>query len=104
MKVDLHILSLPMRHTFTIAHGSTDAVDTFIVELSDGEHSGYGESQAIDYYGVDGLSRQAAAAEPRGSVDRRQRHARRAFAHPQPRRQKIQDNSFSILKHIHTHR
>lgn len=52
MKIATHVLSLPMRHTFTIAHGSADAVDTFVVELSDGEHRGYGESQAVDYYRI----------------------------------------------------
>ena len=53
MKLTTHVISLPMRHTFTIAHGSSDAVDTFVVELEDGGHHGYGESQGMEYYGVD---------------------------------------------------
>ena len=36
-----------MRHTFTIAHGSRDDIDAFIVELQDGEYSGYGEATPI---------------------------------------------------------
>lgn len=41
-----------MRHTFTIAHGSRDDIDAFIVELQDGEYSGFGEATPIPYYGV----------------------------------------------------
>lgn len=52
MKLKFHILKLQMRHTFTIAHGSRDDIDAFIVELQDGEHSGYGEATPIPYYGV----------------------------------------------------
>ena len=32
MKLKFHILTLQMRHTFTIAHGSRDDIDAFIVE------------------------------------------------------------------------
>ena len=52
MQLTTHLISLPLRHTFTIAHGSEDEVETFILELADGDHRGYGESQAIEYYGI----------------------------------------------------
>jgi L-alanine-DL-glutamate epimerase-like enolase superfamily enzyme len=52
MKIKFHILTLQMRHTFTIAHGSRDDIDAFIVELQDGEHHGFGEATPIPYYGV----------------------------------------------------
>ncbi|MCU0326659.1 MAG: dipeptide epimerase [Spirosomaceae bacterium] len=52
MKIKFHILTLEMRHTFTIAHGSRDDIDAFIVELQDGEHRGFGEATPIPYYGV----------------------------------------------------
>jgi len=52
MKLKFHILTLQMRHTFTIAHGSRNDIDAFIVELQDGDLSGYGEATPIPYYGV----------------------------------------------------
>lgn len=52
MKMKLHLVDLPLRHTFTIAHGSKDIQNNVIVELCDGQHSGYGEAATIDYYGV----------------------------------------------------
>ncbi len=41
-----------MRHTFTIAHGSRDDIDAFIVELHANGVSGFGEATPIPYYGV----------------------------------------------------
>jgi L-Ala-D/L-Glu epimerase len=52
MKLKFHIISLQMRHTFTIAHGSRDEIDGFIVELQEGRYHGFGESTPIPYYGV----------------------------------------------------
>jgi L-Ala-D/L-Glu epimerase len=52
MQLKIHILQLQMRHTFTIAHGSRDDADAFIVELVDGAFSGFGEATPIPYYGV----------------------------------------------------
>ena len=52
MKLKCHILELQMRHTFTIAHGSRDEIDAFIVELQDGDFRGFGEATPIPYYGV----------------------------------------------------
>ncbi len=52
MKLIFHPFDLELKHTFTISHGSRDIQKTLIVELSDGEHSGYGEATANPYYGV----------------------------------------------------
>ncbi len=51
MKLFLHPCQLELQHTFTIAHGSRKFQPGLIVELRDGEHSGYGEASAIFYYG-----------------------------------------------------
>lgn len=69
MKLLTHIIPLQMRHTFTISHGSQDAIDTFVVELVDGPLHGYGESQAIDYYGVDAQSMRAQVESHREQIE-----------------------------------
>jgi len=43
---------MPLRHTFTIAHGSTSVQESFILELSHDGKSGFGEATANPYYGV----------------------------------------------------
>jgi L-Ala-D/L-Glu epimerase len=43
MRLTLHDIHLPMRHAFTIAHGTTVVQHNLLVELSDGAHTGYGE-------------------------------------------------------------
>lgn len=53
MKLRTHVIGLPLRHRFTIAHGSFTERENFFVELDDGEHRGFGESSAVSYYGVD---------------------------------------------------
>ena len=52
MKLKLHIIKLYTEFTFTIAHGSRDDFDAFIVELQDGRYTGYGEATPIPYYGI----------------------------------------------------
>ncbi len=52
MEMKLHPEQLPLRHTFTIAHGSRSVQPSLIVELIDGPHQGYGEGCPLDYYGV----------------------------------------------------
>ncbi|WP_416865541.1 MAG: dipeptide epimerase [Imperialibacter sp.] len=52
MKVTYHPVKMPLRHTFTIAHGSTSVQESFIVELSHNGKSGFGEATANPYYGV----------------------------------------------------
>ena len=52
MKLQIHTFQLPLKHTFSIAHGSRDATPTLIVELSEGGFSGFGEATEIRYYGI----------------------------------------------------
>lgn len=58
MKLHLHTLDLPLRHTFTISRGSIDVQPTLIVELEQDGARGYGEATTNDYYGatVDNMS------------------------------------------------
>jgi len=62
VKLILHHFELPLRHVFTIARGSVTVQTTLIVELRDGEHSGYGEATTDDYYGAT-LERMSASLE-----------------------------------------
>jgi len=52
VKLTTHTFDLPLRHTFTISRESTDVQPTLIVELNDGQHSGYGEATTNAYYGM----------------------------------------------------
>lgn len=52
MELLIHTFNLPLRHTFTITHESRDIQPTLIIELKDGELSGYGEATETPYYGV----------------------------------------------------
>lgn len=58
MELILHEFDLPLRHTFTIAHGSTDVQRTWIVELRETDPatgrstSGFGEATETRYYGI----------------------------------------------------
>ena len=47
-----HEFELPLRHTFTISRDSTNVQPTLIVELTDGEHRGFGEATTNTYYGT----------------------------------------------------
>lgn len=50
MKIIFHPHHLKLRHTFTISRESRDTQETLIVELTDGNISGYGEATANPYY------------------------------------------------------
>ena len=52
VKLSIHTFELPLKHTFTISRESTDVQPTLIVELSDGQHAGYGEATTNAYYGM----------------------------------------------------
>ncbi len=51
MKLILRPYNLKLKHTFTISYDSRDTQDTLIVELQDGNYSGYGEATSNPYYG-----------------------------------------------------
>lgn len=50
IELKLHPFDLPLKHTFTIARGSRDVQPTLIVELTDGQHRGFGEATTSTYY------------------------------------------------------
>ncbi len=50
MKLHLHDLDLPMRHAFTIAHGTTTIQHNLLVELEQDGVTGYGEGASCDAY------------------------------------------------------
>ena len=50
MTLTLRDLHLPMRHAFTIAHGTTTVQHNLLVALSDGTHTGYGEGASSHAY------------------------------------------------------
>jgi L-alanine-DL-glutamate epimerase-like enolase superfamily enzyme len=50
MNLTLRDLHLPLRHPFTIAHGTTTVQHNLLVELSDGGHTGYGEGASSHAY------------------------------------------------------
>lgn len=52
MRLLTHAFDLPLRHTFTISRESTSVQPTLVVELTDGQHHGYGEATTNSYYGM----------------------------------------------------
>ena len=52
MQLFFHQFDLQLRHTFTISHDSRDIQPTLIVELREGDMSGFGEATTNQYYGV----------------------------------------------------
>ena len=68
MKLRLHDLHLPMRHAFTIAHGTTTVQHNLLVELQDGGHTGCGEgasSHAYAQFTAEAMRADLEAARPR---------------------------------------
>lgn len=62
MQVTYQSFELPLRHTFTIARGSTDVQTTFVVQLSHQGFHGYGEATTNSYYNAT-VDQMAAAIE-----------------------------------------
>jgi L-alanine-DL-glutamate epimerase-like enolase superfamily enzyme len=52
MYLKFHSFNLELRETFTTSHGSRNVQPSLIVEVNDGEYSGFGEAAATSYYGV----------------------------------------------------
>lgn len=69
MRLILHRFDLPLRHTFTISRGSTDVSTTLIVELREGETSGYGEAGENAFYGASLENMSAALESVRSKLD-----------------------------------
>lgn len=72
VKLATHTFDLPLRHTFTISRESTDVQPTLIVELSDGQYSGYGEATTNTYYGMTLSKMQQALERVRDIVEAQQ--------------------------------
>lgn len=51
-EIRTHTFNLELKNTFRISHVSRDVQPTLIVELTNGEYTGYGEAAATSYYGV----------------------------------------------------
>lgn len=69
MKLRTLSFDLPLKHAFTISRESTTVQPTLIVELSDGEHRGYGEATTNAYYGMTLENMQTAIERVRGFVE-----------------------------------
>jgi L-alanine-DL-glutamate epimerase-like enolase superfamily enzyme len=50
VKITTHLFDLPLRDPFTIARGTATSQPTMIVELSDGNFTGFGEATSNDFY------------------------------------------------------
>ena len=70
MKLSLSYYDLPLRHMFTIAHGSTAVQRTLIVQLEQDGVCGYGEATTNPYYGATHQSMAAALDRVRPLVER----------------------------------
>ncbi len=67
MQLILHEIALPMRHAFTITHGTTIVQRNLVVELRQDSVSGYGEgapSKAYPRYSVESMRTALEAARP----------------------------------------
>ena len=67
MKLRLHDLHLPMRHAFTISHGTTTVQHNLLVELSQDGVTGYGEgasSHAYKEFTAESMRQALEAARP----------------------------------------
>ena len=69
MQLIIHQFNLELKHTFTITHESRDVQPTLIVELKDGEYSGFGEATETPYYGVTIAKMQAQLEENRAFIE-----------------------------------
>lgn len=52
MEIILRQFDLKLKHTFTISRESHDIQPSLVVELKDGEFSGFGEATSNPYYGI----------------------------------------------------
>ena len=52
MQLILHEFALPLRHVFAISRAAVAVQPTLVVELRDGNLSGFGEATSDEYYGV----------------------------------------------------
>jgi L-Ala-D/L-Glu epimerase len=65
----LREIALPLRHPFTIAHGTTTVQENLLVELREDGFSGYGEGTASRFYDVSVASMRAALEAARPQIE-----------------------------------
>ncbi len=71
MKLVLRKISLPLRHPFTIAHGTSLVQENLVVELREGNVSGYGEGASSHAYkAFTAESMQADLESARAAIER----------------------------------
>ena len=70
MELHLRDLHLPMRHAFTIAHGTTTVQHNLLVELREDGVSGYGEGASSHAYAFTAESMRAALEAARPQIER----------------------------------
>ncbi len=90
MKLTLTDLHLPMRHPFTITHGTTTAQHNLLVTLEDAGHTGYGEGAASKAYAHFNADAMRSALEGARSVIEAA-----TFEHPE----ELWHEVFPLLKH-----
>lgn len=93
MRLTLRRFDLPLKHTFTISYDSRDVQETLIVELGEGEFSGYGEATANPYYGVTVESMSEILESLRPIIEKYQLDTPEAFW--QAMRPQVQKHSFA---------
>ena len=69
MRLKLHLNKLFLKQKFTIQHGSYNYRHQLIVELQHEGHSGFGETIAIDYYGIKIEELQEAASTIKENIE-----------------------------------
>lgn len=69
MQMIIHEIRLPLRHSFTTAHGTTNEQQGVIIELSDGGLSGYGEAVCIRREGLGVPDIRAALESARSMIE-----------------------------------
>ena len=52
LRLQTHQYRLPLKHPFAISRSTISEQPTLIVELTDGQHRGFGEATTNDYYGM----------------------------------------------------
>jgi L-alanine-DL-glutamate epimerase-like enolase superfamily enzyme len=69
MELILRDIALPLRHVFRIAHGETAVQEALLVELREGDKSGFGEGAPLPYYGVTAASIRASLEAVRERIE-----------------------------------
>jgi L-alanine-DL-glutamate epimerase-like enolase superfamily enzyme len=69
MQLKVRTIQLPLRHVFRTAHGADVVLENVLVELRDGDLTGYGEGASMQYYGVTAADMVADLEAARGAIE-----------------------------------